>query len=311
VHVPRRLIAFVVVLAAGAGCTATATGPVQILSPWGPETNGLRARLQAAAAIEQNALLAVSFELRSDPASLPAGITRLDRFYPAPHLRLTLTNAATGRVIELKPYDLNGPFGPDRYENTVPLDGRPLKPLTAEFPLRLAGNALTPGAYDCTISYSDLGHTISSQRPRPKDLWTGQLRTAPSRLTVKPEIVRPVTFLVPKRLRLTPDLKVVFLPEDAEPVTVMLGNGMYLGTIVSGDAGALTSGTPEPGGPNPIDDWHVPPHSPPSGGKAEYTIEIFATADPPHHFWMPEPGNNDYKTLWRKTFVVRQAPGQQ
>jgi hypothetical protein len=310
VHVPGRLIAFVVVLAAGAGCTATATGPVQVLSPWGPETNGLSARFQAPAEIEQNALLIFSFELQCDPHSLPAGTTRLDRFYPAPHLRLTLMNVATGRVIQLKPYEMAGPCDSDRYENTVPLDGRPLQRIQAEFPLRSAGNALTPGAYDCTISYSDPGHTISSQRPRPKDLWTGQLRTAPSRLTVKPEIFRPVTFLVPKRLRLTPDLKVVFLPEDAERITVMLGNGMYLGTMVSGDAGALTSGTLEPGGPNPIDDWHVPPHSPPPGGKAEYTIEIFATADPPHHFWMPEPGNNDYKTLWRQTFVVRQAPGQ-
>jgi hypothetical protein len=311
VHVSRRLLAFVVVLAAGAGCAATATEPVQIRSRWGPETNGLRARFQAPAEIEQNAPLAISFELQCDPKSLRAGIVRFDRFYPYPRLRLTLTNAATGRVIQLKPYDMGGPFDANRYENTVPLDGHPLKPIQAEFPLRRAGDALTPGEYNCTVSYLDLGHTRPSQRPRPKDLWTGELDAAPLRLTVKPEVLRPVTFLVPKRLRLTRDQRVVFLREDAERVTAMLGNGMYLGTTVSGDAGWLESGTPEPGGPNAIDNWHVPPHSPPPGGSAVYTIEIFATADPPHHFWTPAPGNNDYKTLWRKTFVVRQTAAQQ
>src|SRR6185437_2293496 len=149
------------------------------------------------------------------------------------------------------------------------------------------------------------GRSDSTQRPRPRDVWSGVLHTAPMRITVKPEILRPVTFLVPKRLRLTRDQKVVFLPEDAERVTVMLGNGMFLGTEVSGPSGMLMSGTPEPGGSNPIDDWHIPPHAPPPGGKAEYTIEIFATGDPPHHMWMPAQDSDDYMTLWKKQFVVR------
>lgn len=308
---PHRLVALVVILTAGAGCTSAATRPVQILSPWGPETNGLRARFQAPAEIEKNAPLAVLFELRCDPASLPAGIARFDRSHPNQRLTLTLTNAATGRAIELKPFDLGMAGSTRMYDNTEPLDGRPLEPIRAQFLLRSASVVLTPGNYECIISYVDQGHTTSGQRPRPTDVWTGAVHTIAMPLLIRPEVLRPVTFLVPKRLRLTEDLKVVFLPEDAERVTVMLGNGMFLGTSVSGDTGTLDGGTPEPGGPNAIDDWHIPPHAPPPGGKAEYTIEIFATADPPHHSWMPAPGNNDYKTLWRKTFIVPQTAAQQ
>ena len=295
------------VLAAGCTAAAPATQPVQTTSAWGPEVNGLRARLLAPEEIEQNAPLTISVELRCDPASLPPGIDRFGRSYPNKRLRLALTNAATGRAIELKPLDLHLLLASDVHENTEPLDSRPLEPIRALFLLRSARDALTPGAYDCTVSYSDSGHAESTQGPRPKDVWSGVLHTAPMRIAVKPEILRPVTFPVPKRLRLTRDQKVVFLPEDAERVTMMLGNGMFLGTEVSGASGMLMSGTPEPGGPNPIDDWHIPPHAPPPGETAEYTIEIFATGDPPHHMWMPAQDSSDYRLLWRKTFVVRQG----
>jgi hypothetical protein len=300
------LVATVFVLAAGRIAAGPATRPVQRTSDWGPEVNGLRARLLAPAEIEHNAPLTVSVELRCDPASLPPGIARFDRSRPSERLRLTLTNSATGRAVELKPFDLYLLLASDVHENTEPLGGRPLEPIQAVFLLRSARDALTSGAYDCTVTYSDPGHAESTQRPQPKDLWAGELHTAPMRITIKPEVLRPVTFLVPKRLRLTRDQKVAFLPEDAERVTVKLGNGMFLGMAVSGDSEMLTSGTPEAGGPNPIDDWHIPSHAPPPGGKAEYTIEIFATGDPPHHMWMPAPGSHDYVTLWRKTFIVRQ-----
>jgi len=312
--VPRitRFTAALFVLAAGCAAAGPATQPVQTASALGPQVNGLRARLLAPAEIEQNAPLSVSIELRCDPASLPPGVGRFDRSHPNKRLRLTLTNAATGRVVELKPFDLHLLLASDVHENTEPLDGHPLEPIRAEFLLRPARDTITPGAYDCTVRYFDPEQAKSTQRSRPRDVWSGVLHTAPMRITIKPEVVRPVTFLVPKQLHLTRDQKVVFLPEDAQRITVMLGNGMYLGTSVTGDTGwLLGGGTPEPGGPNPIDDWHVPPHSPPPGGKAKYTIEIFATADPPHHFWMPAPGNDNYKALWRKTFVVRQAAGQQ
>lgn len=310
--VPRitGLMAALFVLAVGCAAAGPATLPVQTASDWGPQVNGLRARLLAPAEVEQNVALSVSIELRCDPASLPPGIARFGRSYPNKRLRLALTNATTGHVVELKPFDLHLLLASDVHENTEPLDGRPLESIRALFLLRSARDALTPGAYDCTLSYSDSGHAEPTQGSRRKDVWSGVLHTAPMRITMKTEVLRPVTFLVPKRLRLTRDQKVVFAPEDAERVTVMLGNGMFLGTEISGDFGMLTSGTPEPGGPNPIDDWHIPPHAPPPGGKAVYTIEIFATGDPPHHMWMPAQDSDDYTKLWKKQFVVRAETAQ-
>jgi hypothetical protein len=296
-----------------AGCAAApATQPIQTTSAWGPQINGLRARFSAPAEIEHNALLAVSFELQSDPASVLPGVTGFDRYLVETHLRLTLTSVATGRPIEIGPYEFSGPSpGPNRGQDASPLDQSPIKPVQTEFPLRSAGEKLKPGEYDCVVSYSsergDRGYT---QATRPRQLWAGELRTAPMRLIVKPEIVRPVTFLVPKRLHLTADLRVVFLPEDAERVTADLGNGMFLGTRITCRAGSqeisetLHGGPPQPGGPNPIDNRHFALEAHPPGGQTQYIIEIFATADPPHHMWDPGPRSNDYRTLWQKQFVV-------
>lgn len=33
-----------------------------------------------------------------------------------------------------------------------------------------------------------------------------------------------------------------------------------------------------------------------------YTIEVFETAEQPHHAWHPDPTLEDYKVLWKKTF---------
>lgn len=295
-----RLMIAVFVLAAGCTAAGPAAQPVQTTFAWGPEVKGLRARLQAPAEIEQNAPLAVAFELQCDPRAVPAGITGFDRYLAYTHLRLILTRAATGRAIEMGTQEFSGPFaGPNRGQNASPLNETPIKPIQTEFPLRAAGEGLKPGVYDCVVSYaSDRGKRGYTERTRPKGLWLGQLRTAPVRLTIKPEVPRDVTFQVPMRLRLTPDQKVVFLPGDAERVTVALGNGMFLCTRITRDTGleTLTSRTPEPGGPNPIDDWRLA-DSHPVNGKAQYTIEVFATGDPPHHMWDPGPGANDYKTL--------------
>jgi hypothetical protein len=297
------------------GCTAA--GPATLLpqrtAVWGPEVKGLRARFMAPAEIEQNAPLAVAFELRWDPGAVPVGITGFDRYFADTRLRLTLTNMATGRADEIGPYEFDGPSpGPNRGQYVSPLDGTAIKPITTKFPLRAAGERLEPGMYDCVVSYaSERGYRGYTKGQSPKGLWRGELRTAPMRLIVKPEVLRPVTFLVPRRLRLTRDLKVVYLPEDTDRVTAMLGNGMYVGTRIVCHSGSqevfqeLDGGPPpQPDGPIPIDDWH-PGESRLADGQAQYTIEVLATADPPHHMWGPEPGFDDYKTLWKKQFVVR------
>jgi hypothetical protein len=301
------LIATVLVLAAGCTAAGPATQPVQKASAWGPEVHGLRARLNAPAEIEQNAPLAVAFELRCDPGSVPAGITRLETYFGGMHLQLTLTNVTTGQAFEIGPREFSTPLLVSYLgDNASLLGGTSLKPIQTEFLLRAAGEGLTPGVYDCVVSYS-------SERGRreyrdSKALWRGELRAPPVRLMVKPEVLRPVVFAVPRRLRLTQDLKVVYLSEDTDRVTAMLGNGMYVGRKIVCHSGAHEhfeelGGVPplKPGDSDPIDDWSLADRQP-VNGKLEYTIEVFATTDPGGHEWAPE--ESDYKTLWKKEFVV-------
>jgi hypothetical protein len=259
--------------------------------------------------VEQNAGIALSFELQAEPGAVPAGVSGLDKSAPESGLRLTLTDVASGRVFEIKPFDLGGPMLFRRGENVAPLDGARIRPIHAEFPLRSAGDALVPGDYDCVVHYSrksdEEDHT---SRTGPTGLWHGEVSSAPVWVTVKPEVIRPVSFLVPKRLRLTRDERVVFTSGDAEPLTVTLGNGMFLGTRITSSRGTemLIGGKLEPDGQNPIDDWKWG-ESPPVGEKAEYTIEVFVTSDRPHHMWMPSPAANDYLTLWSKQFFVQRS----
>ena len=302
-----RLIASMFVLAAGCTGAGPATQPVHTASAWSPEVNGLRARLSAPAEIEQCAPLAVSFELRCDPASVPAGMTRLETVFGGRHLRLTLTNVTSGQAFEIGPREYSTPLLASYLsDNASLLGGKSLEPIQAEFPLRAAGDGLTPGVYDCVVSYSSArGHR---EYRGSEALWRGELRAAPVRLMVKPEVLRPVTFAVPTRLRLTPDQKVVYLPEDTDRVTAMLGNGMYVGRKIICHSGAREQfeelgsvPPPTPGGSSSIDDWSLVGRRP-VNGKLEYTIEVFATSEPGGHDWAPE--ENDYKTLWKKEFVV-------
>jgi hypothetical protein len=301
------LIATLFVLAAGCAAAGPATQPVQKAPAWGPEVNGLRARFTAPAEIEQNAPLAVSFELRCDAGSIPAGVNGLDSCLAGTHLQLTLTNVTTGQAFEIGPHEFSGPLlaGWDAW----PLDGSPIQPIRTDFALRAAGDGLKPGAYDCVVSYSsEKGQRGCVQHTQPKALWRGELRTVPVRLTIQPEVLRPVVFAVPRRLRLTRDLKVVYLSDDTDRVTAMLGNGMYVGRKIVCHSGAQEHfeelggvPPPKPGGSNSIDDWSLEGRRP-VNGKLEYTIEVSATADPTGQMWGP--GANDFKTLWKKEFVV-------
>jgi hypothetical protein len=310
--VPRLtgLIAALFVLVAGCAAARPATQPVQRASAWGSEVNGLRARLKAPAEIEQNAPLAVSFELRCDPGSVPAGITGFDSYRVCTHLQLTLTDVTTGQAFDIGPREFSTPLLASYLsDNASLLGGTSLKPIQTEFPLRAAGEGLKAGVYDCVVSYSsERGHRGDTEGRRSKELWRGELRTAPARLTIQPEVLRNVTFQVPKRLRLMPDQKVVYQSEDTDRVTAMLGNGMYVGRRIVCHSGSQEHfeelggvPPPKPGDSDPIDDWSLADRRP-VNGNLEYTIEVFATADPPGHMWEPE--ENDYKTLWKKEFVV-------
>ena len=80
-------------------------------------------------------------------------------------------------------------------------------------------------------------------------------------------------------------------------------NGHFLGTqitTVPQRGTSLRGGTPTPDDANAIDTWNDW-----SGGdrKITYTIEVFETAEPPQHMWMPV-GSEGYKTLWKQSIEV-------
>ena len=117
------------------------------------------------------------------------------------------------------------------------------------------------------------------------------------------------TFLVPTRLRLTRDHKVVFLRQDAQRVKVITTNGLIVGTriLCSNEndivSEFLQSRALTPSQPDTIDDWRLnDPRGP--ADQVTYSIEVFETARRPEHMWDPAPGVDDYKMLWRKTFTV-------
>jgi hypothetical protein len=110
---------------------------------------------------------------------------------------------------------------------------------------------------------------------------------------------------VPLKLRLDPNLIVIFTADDAREVKFPVRNGTFFGTRITRSDGPeqVLSEFLSPDSANPVDDWGI---LPPSNGKATYTIELFETALPPEHFWMPAPGSAAYRTLWTGTFVVTQ-----
>jgi len=257
--------------------------------------------------IEQNAILAASVEFRYDPHSVAAGIDRFDRFLAADHLQLRLKDVTSGKSFQIDAYGDPGAgmAFPDRGRDCVLLSQSPVQQVAAEFPLR-AGEPLKPGRYECTFNYSTRRYPGFAESGPPPGNWTGELETKPISLTVRPEIRRPYSLLIPKQLRLTSDQQVIFRHEDAERITAALGNGMYMGTRVTWSGRELLlGGLLEPDGANPIDDWKLADAAP-LGGKREYVIEIFATSDRPYHMWGPGPGANDYQTLWQGHFLVQQ-----
>ena len=292
------LIGLFVASASAAESVAT-TQPAARTSLWGGAVGGVHGRFQSAIEVQQNAALPVTLELQCDPDFLPNGITRLNTFlYPA-HCQLRLVNIASGKQFNVEPYDpTSGMPVPDGGNNIVVLDGKAITRLTTQFPLRLAGPELQPGDFDCTISYST--DRLGNVRPRAgAEFWSGEVVSAPLRVKVTAEIPRPQTVLVPTSLHVDADGKVRFHSQDAQSLQMAIGNGMFLGTTVSGADGDLMSmgsGPPEMDGVNAIADLS---NSPP-GKTMTCTIEVFETSDPPHHMWMTA----DRKTLWKKTLSV-------
>ena len=140
-----------------------------------------------------------------------------------------------------------------------------------------------------------------------------QLR--PSRLRVVAESERTQEFRVPTRLRLA-DGQVRFGADDSEKVKLPVRNGYFMGMTVNrlNGPGMLTNAGFDAEHMT-VEDLSGDPVIPKGEGMADrkltYTIEIFETAKPAGHGWLPAPGRDGYKTLWKRVFEVdaRPAPG--
>jgi hypothetical protein len=268
-----------------------------LTSEWGAVASGLQTRIQSPAEVEQNAYLPVTLELKSIPDSLPNGVTRFNPVLFSDHCQIRMVSLTTGKEFDVKPHGYSGPMFVDTGESLLPLDGHPLAPQAIEFPLRSAGPDLKPGDYDCTVNYSTLGTNNGLERVGP-EIWAGQVVSASARVRVVPEIPRKQTILVPKRLTIDSDGQIRFHTADAEPLEIVVQNGMYLGTAISEDGNdkQLDGGPPVMDSVNAITDIDgIPP-----GKTVTYVIKIFETDVPPGHLWGPD----ERHILWAKTFSV-------
>ena len=290
-------------------CATPTTAPSRPASDWGRASRGLQARIDAPLEVEQNDPLTIQFHLRAIPAELPKSVDRIDTFLFPAWTELMLKDIRTGKEFRVATYDpsLGMPVSDDG-THFVRLNGHAIEPRKIAFPLRSVGDALEPGAYDCTVSYSTdrIDRHWLARRPA-EGFWSGEVRSGPLRLRVLPEKLRVRSVSVPNKLTLDPNLIVIFAPDDAREVKFPVRNGTFFGTRITRSDGPeeLRSGLLAPGPANPVDDWGIrPPKAGRVTGRVTYTIELFETALPPQHFWAPAPGSNDYRTLWTGTFVV-------
>jgi hypothetical protein len=278
-------------------------------SPWGEERSGLRCRFSAPATIELGMPLEVEVDFRCEPNRLPAGVTRLSQFLIVGHFSLVLVNRSTGKTMTVRPYDptMGMPVA-DTGGAGSPLEGSTIKPTQVGFPLVTVRGALESGVYETRVEYGfPEGYEPSWWRGTPAQwdtLWKGKVVSGPLEIEIVKATPKIATYLLPKRLRLLPGLKIGYTGEDAEKVEVTPRNGFFVGTQITRDpAGVieLMGGTPRPDNANPID--QIIGYE---GGdrKLTYTVEVFETADRPEHEWHPSPSSGDYRVLWKKTFSL-------
>ncbi len=274
--------------------------------PWGEENAGLQCRFKRPDRIEQGMPLEAEIEFRSDPKRLAAGEKWLDAFCHDASMELLMVDLQTKASITIRPYDptLGMPVSDDGKQ--VEQLGSPIT-WRSTFPLATVWSTLKPGTYECRVRYSfPGGYQKSWWRGAPAGwdtIWKGSVVSSPVTIEVLPGRPKTETLLLPKRLRLLPDLKIGYSQEDAEKVEVTLRNGFFVGTTISmgaaGEGSSLQSGTPKPDAVDPIGQLLTY-----RGGdkRLSYTIVVFETADQVEHEWHPAPGSGNYRELWKRTF---------
>ena len=291
--------------------------PAERGSLWGPVVKGVQSRLFMPTEIEQDALVPIRFDIADDPDHLPPEMDRFDTFLLDTRVALSMTNVTTKKSVTLRPpVAINGIPTVDSGNDFVRLDGSAIKPFKMNVALRSAGATLEPGEYDCVLTCP-----IEENRPQwliqpvpPGDgWWSGKFETAPLRVKVVPATAKKRLLFLPKKAYLAKsqlnagfDLRCD--KHDVEAVDVPVRNGCYLGTRISREGGAseLTGDAISlPEGGLIFDDPTDPKVKVKPGEELTYTVEVFETARPSEHLWMPVPGQDEYKSLWTRSFKVK------
>ena len=98
-------------------------------------------------------------------------------------------------------------------------------------------DTLKPGTYQCRVRYAfPGGYQKSWWRGAAAGwdaIWKGSVVSRPVMLEILPGQPKTDTLLLPKRLRLLPDLKIGYTQEDAGKIEVSRRNGFVIGTTIS------------------------------------------------------------------------------
>ena len=310
-------LTFLVLSAASRAIASDAAPSSQRASLWGPVVKGVQSRLFMATEIEQDALIPIRFDIADDPAHLPPGMDRFDTFLLDTRVVLSLTNIKTKKsVIVRPPVPENGIPTVDSGNDFVRLDGSEIKPFQMNVALRSARATLEPGEYDCVLSCP-----IEANRPQwliqpvpPGDgWWSGRFETTPLRIKIVPATAKTRSLSLPKnaylaKSQLNTGFELRCDKLDVEAVDVPVRNGCYLGARISREGGAseLTGDAISlPAGGLIFDDPTDPKVKVKAGEELTYTVEVFETARPAEHHWMPVPGQDEYKSLWTRSFKVK------
>jgi len=309
------------------GLLATAAGPLAKAGEdaWGEAANGLRCRLAAERAeVPVGADAVFQLHFRFDPAGVDPKLNILNRFLEARRVRMTFSDAKTGKKFGRQPDDGWRNMPPSAWpRDFVELRGKPPEPRRlAVHLLTEAGEQLPPGTYSVELAYENDGKPELEfstqpdgslvQRPYsgPWKFWTGKLAAPPIHLTVVPAEAGDIEVKSHSAL----DIKVSkegvgysWSEKDPRVIRLTRRPGYILGMAyethvfldgkeASEHGGGLSSSTWLAGGES-----FLPPEAAKQvlAGAAlriRLDVTIFETSVPPGHMWNPQGG--DYKALW-------------
>lgn len=268
--------------------------------------------MSAPRSAEQGMELTVRVGLQCQVSELPQGVRQLNTFMLAEYLTLSLTRRDTKESFNIRPNDqTHGMLAIDDGKTVERLDGSMLTSWDVSFPLLRA--KLGIGIYDCRLELMVSGKSRfwkgTESEWEAAGFWAGKIASEPLAIEILVETPKTQVFQIPVRLRLSKYDALSKVPavtygrEDSEAITLPVRNGYYVGARTTSSSGWIALGgirpVNGPDDPNPIDSLHGY-----KGGdiRRTYTMEIFETSNPPGHMW--DPGNGDYKLLWKKEYTV-------